>query len=128
MKKTLLISTLLFTASASSFAAQQGQQQAVPVQVAEVTSDTTTITQNLPGRVLAVRTAEVRARVDGILEKRIFTEGEDVKQGQPLFQIDDRVMKANVAAAKANLSTARAQQSLINKHLSVMKNYLSKVP
>ncbi|WP_227592935.1 efflux RND transporter periplasmic adaptor subunit [Kangiella spongicola] len=112
MKKTLLISTLLFTASASSFAAQQGQQQAVPVQVAEVTSDTTTITQNLPGRVLAVRTAEVRARVDGILEKRIFTEGEDVKQGQPLFQIDDRVMKANVAAAKANLSTARAQQKL----------------
>ena len=113
MKKAILISTLLVTASVStSYAAQQGEQQAAPVQVAEVTSDTTTITQNLPGRVVAVRTSEVRARVDGILEKRLFTEGVDVKQGQPLFQIDDRVMKANLNAAKADLSNARAQQKL----------------
>ncbi|WP_223668749.1 efflux RND transporter periplasmic adaptor subunit [Kangiella shandongensis] len=116
MRKVTLLSTLIIAATIStSFAAEEAQQQkpqAVPVQVAEVTADTTTITQNLPGRVVAIRTAEVRARVDGILEKRIFTEGEDVKKGQPLFQIDDRVMKANVAAAKADLSTARAQQKL----------------
>ncbi|RDX37739.1 efflux RND transporter periplasmic adaptor subunit [Kangiella sp. HD9-110m-PIT-SAG07] len=113
MKKTLLISALLITTSTSTgFAAQQGEQQAVPVEVAEVTTDTTTITQNLPGRVVAIRTSEVRARVDGILEKRLFTEGVDVKQGQPLFQIDDRVMKANLNAAKADLSNARAQQKL----------------
>ena len=66
-----------------------------------MTSDITTLTQNLPGRVVALRTAEVRARVDGILESRIFKEGADVKKGQALFQIDDRTMKANVAAAKA---------------------------
>jgi membrane fusion protein (multidrug efflux system) len=114
MKKAIFISTLLLAAGMNSaFAAQQGgEQQAAPVQVAEVTSDTTTITQNLPGRVVAIRTSEVRARVDGILEKRLFTEGVDVKQGQALFQIDDRVMKANVNAAKADLSTARAQQKL----------------
>ena len=114
MKKAIFISTLLLAAGTNSaFAAQQGgEQQAVPVQVAEVTSDTTTITQNLPGRVVAIRTSEVRARVDGILEKRLFTEGVDVKQGQALFQIDDRVMKANVNAAKADLSTASAQQKL----------------
>ncbi|GAA4358636.1 efflux RND transporter periplasmic adaptor subunit [Kangiella marina] len=113
MKKLLLVGTLLMASSASlSFAAQQGEQQAVPVEVTEVTSETTTITQNLPGRVVAIRTSEVRARVNGILEKRIFTEGQDVKQGQPLFQIDDRVMKANYAAAKADLSNAVAQQKL----------------
>lgn len=113
MKKTILISTLLFaTGISNSFAAEQGQQQAVPVQVTEVTADTTTITQNLPGRVVAVRTSEVRARVDGILEKRVFKEGEDVKKDQPLFHIDDSVMKANVAVAKADLSAARAQQKL----------------
>ena len=123
MKKAILISTLLVTASVStSYAAQQGEQQAAPVQVAEVTSDTTTITQNLPGRVVAVRTSEVRARVDGILEKRLFTEGVDVKQGQPLFQIDDRVMKANLNATKADLSNARAQQKL-NKQ--TLKRYES---
>lgn len=114
MKKIVLISTLLLSASATTgFAAEQGQQQqAVPVQVAKVSSDTTTITQNLPGRVVAIRTSEVRARVDGILEKRIFKEGADVEKGQALFQIDDRVMKANVAAAKADISTAQAQQKL----------------
>lgn len=113
MKKVILISALLAAIGTnSSFAAGEGQQQAVPVQVAEVTSDKTTITQNLPGRVMAIRTAEVRARVDGILEKRIFTEGQDVEKGQALFQIDDRVMSANVNAAKADLSNARAQQKL----------------
>ncbi|AOE49064.1 efflux RND transporter periplasmic adaptor subunit [Kangiella sediminilitoris] len=113
MKKTLFISSLLLSIyTSAAFAAQQGQQQAVPVQVAEVTADTTTITQNLPGRVVAFRTSEVRARVDGILEKRLFSEGVDVKQGQALFQIDDRVMKANVAAARADLNTAIAQQKL----------------
>ena len=120
MKKIVLISTLLISASATTgFAAQQGEQQAAPVQVAEVTAETTTITQNLPGRVVAVRTSEVRARVDGILEKRLFTEGVDVKQGQPLFQIDDRVMKANLNAAKADLSNARAQQKLNKQTLRI---------
>lgn len=114
MKKVILISVILAaTATNSSFAAAEGQQQqAVPVQVAEVTSDTTIITQNLPGRVVAIRTAEVRARVDGILEKRVFTEGQDVEKGQALFHIDDRIMSANVNAAKADLSAAQAQQRL----------------
>lgn len=127
MRKVTLLSTLIIAATIStSFAAEEQQQQpqAVPVQVAEVTADTTTITQNLPGRVVAIRTAEVRARVDGILEKRIFTEGEDVKKGQPLFQIDDRVMKANVAAAKADLSTAQAQQKLNQQTLKRYANLL----
>ncbi|MBI1181058.1 MAG: efflux RND transporter periplasmic adaptor subunit [Alphaproteobacteria bacterium] len=62
----------------------------------------------LPGRVQAIRTAEVRARVDGIIERRLYEEGSDVKQGAPLFRIDPREMQANYGAAKAALSRAEA--------------------
>ena len=47
-----------------------------------------TITQNLPGRVQAYRTAQVRARVEGVVEKRLFAEGSEVKAGASLFKID----------------------------------------
>ena len=48
------------------------------------------LTKDLPGRLQAWRTAQVRARVDGIVEKRLFTEGSDVKAGATLYQIDPR--------------------------------------
>ena len=62
----------------------------------------------LPGRVQAYRTAEVRARVDGIVERRLFEEGSYVAAGKALFRIDPRQLTANVNAARAQL--ARAQQ------------------
>jgi membrane fusion protein (multidrug efflux system) len=66
----------------------------------------------LPGRVQAVRTAEVRARVDGVVQKLLYTEGSDVKEGQKLFQIDPRDMQSNLDAARAAL--ARAQTAAAN--------------
>lgn len=60
------------------------------VVMVQVGSKAATLTQELPGRVEAVRTAQVRARVEGIVEKRLFTEGSDVRAGQPLFRLDDR--------------------------------------
>jgi len=48
----------------------------------------------LPGRIEPQRTAEIRARVDGIVEKLLYTEGTDVVAGTPLFQIDDSDYKA----------------------------------
>lgn len=112
---TLLKSTLLglfaSTLTLSSFAAEQGEQP-VPVEVSTVSEGITTFTQDLPGRVNAIRTAEVRARVDGILEKRVFTEGDMVKQGDVLFQIDKRQLQADVQAERANLNDAIAQQKL----------------
>lgn len=62
----------------------------------------------LPGRVQAIRTAEVRARVDGIIERRLFDEGTDVKAGQALFAIDPREMTAALNAAQAALARAQA--------------------
>lgn len=58
----------------------------------------------LPGRIQAVRTAEVRARVDGIVERRLYEEGSDVRAGQALFLIDPREMRAALAAAQATLT------------------------
>ena len=66
----------------------------------------------LPGRVQAFRTAEVRARVDGIIQRRLYEEGTDVGAGRALFQIDPRQMRASANAASAQL--ARAQASAAN--------------
>lgn len=62
----------------------------------------------VPGRVQAVRTAQVRARVDGIVERRLYNEGSDVKAGQQLFLIDPRELRATASAAKAALTRAEA--------------------
>jgi membrane fusion protein (multidrug efflux system) len=62
----------------------------------------------LPGRLEASRVAQVRARVPGIVQKRLFTEGSDVKAGQPLFQIDPASLQASVASAQATLARAQA--------------------
>ena len=62
----------------------------------------------LPARAEPVRTAQVRARVDGVVLKRLFTEGSEVKQGQSLFQIDPAPYQARLAAAQADVGSAQA--------------------
>lgn len=66
-----------------------------------------TVTE-VPGRVQAVRTAQVRARVDGIVERRLYNEGSDVKADQTLFLIDPRELRARVSAVEATLTRAQA--------------------
>jgi membrane fusion protein (multidrug efflux system) len=68
-------------------------------------------TSELPGRVQAIRTAQVRARVDGIVQKRLYAEGSDVKAGQPLFVIDPRELNAKLNAAAAALVRAEATEA-----------------
>lgn len=65
-------------------------------------------TADVPGRMQAVRRAEVRARVEGILEKREFTEGTDVAKDALLFRIDHRTLSANVDTASAVLARTKA--------------------
>lgn len=62
----------------------------------------------LPGRVQAYRTSEVRARVDGIVERRLFDEGSFVSAGKALFRIDPRQLSASSNAARAQLARAQA--------------------
>ncbi|MDI6745718.1 MAG: efflux RND transporter periplasmic adaptor subunit [Rhodocyclaceae bacterium] len=68
---------------------------------------TATLTQDLPGRLEAWRTAQVRARVEGIVEKRLFVEGTDVREGATLFRIDARTYQAAADAARADVEAAR---------------------
>lgn len=91
-------------------AANVGGAQMPPPEVAVVVAQRSDapVTYEVSGRVLAYRTAEVRARVEGIVEKRLYKEGGEVQEGQPLFRIDQRTLAANVAAAKAALAKARA--------------------
>lgn len=81
-----------------------------PPEVEVITVDPQPIANiiELPGRVQAVRMAEIRARVDGIIQQRLYEEGTDVEVGTPLFQIDQREMRANLKAAKAALERAEA--------------------
>ncbi|MFM5240393.1 efflux RND transporter periplasmic adaptor subunit [Aeromonas rivipollensis] len=64
----------------------------------------------LTGRTAPLRVAEVRPQVNGIILKRLFTEGSDVKAGQLLYQIDPAVYQAAVASAAANLAKAQANE------------------
>jgi membrane fusion protein, multidrug efflux system len=93
-----------------------GRQQAAaaprgPAEVGVVTLAPTavTLTQELPGRTSAFRVAEVRARVNGIVVKRLFTEGSDVREGQPLFRIDPAPYQAALDSARAQLARADAR-------------------
>ena len=62
-----------------------------------------------PGRMQAVRTAIVTARVEGIVERRVYVEGSEVRAGEVLFRIDGRTLAANLAGARASLAKAQAQ-------------------
>lgn len=66
------------------------------------------LTTELSGRLEAWRSAQVRARVPGIVARRLFTEGALVKEGQPLFQLDDASYRAAVASAEASVARADA--------------------
>lgn len=66
------------------------------------------VTNELPGRLEASRVAQVRARAAGIVQKRLFREGADVKAGQALFAIDAGPYRAAFDSAQANLARAQA--------------------
>jgi membrane fusion protein, multidrug efflux system len=85
-----------------------GQPPAAEVGVITVTPRTIGLVTELPGRLEASRVAQVRARVAGILEKRLFREGSDVKAGQLLFEIDSAPYRASLASADAALARALA--------------------
>lgn len=66
------------------------------------------LTTELPGRTTAYRSAEVRPQVNGIIQKRLFDEGSEVKAGQQLYQIDASVYEATLKSAEATLASTRA--------------------
>lgn len=87
-----------------------GMPQMPPAQVTVVTlkSEPVTLTRELPGRTSAVAEAEVRPQVNGIVKRRLFSEGGIVKAGQPLYELDDSVYRAEYDNARAALAKAEA--------------------
>lgn len=115
---------LITAATAAVLLAACGQKQSAPPQqtpevgVVTVQPTSVPVTSELPGRTNAFLVAQVRARVDGIVLRREFTEGSQVKAGQRLYKIDPAPYiaalnnaKATLANAEANLKTTTAQAS-----------------
>lgn len=103
--------TLVACGQSAPAAGASGPGGAMPlaeVGVVTVTPGDVGLITELPGRLEASRVAQVRARVAGILQKRLFTEGSDVRAGQALFSIDASPYEATLASATANVAKAEA--------------------
>lgn len=86
-----------------------GREAPAPVVgVVTVHPQTVALSVELPGRLESLRTADVRAQVGGIIQKRLFQEGSYVHAGQPLYQIDSSTYEAVLESARAQLATAQA--------------------
>ena len=99
------------------------QKEAPPPVVGVVTvhPETVALTTELPGRLESLRTADVRAQVGGIIQKRLFQEGSYVRAGQPLYQIDSSTYEANLESSRAQLASAQATLAKANADLARYK-------
>ncbi|MGO4378726.1 efflux RND transporter periplasmic adaptor subunit [Pseudoduganella sp. RAF19] len=94
--------------SGEAMAGHGGKMPPPEVGVFAVKTEALAMTTELPGRTSAYQVAEVRPQVGGLIQKRLFTEGADVKSGSPLYQIDPATYQATYNSAKAALAKARA--------------------
>jgi membrane fusion protein (multidrug efflux system) len=94
------------------------------VGVITIKTEPVTLTQELPGRISAIRVAEVRARVNGIVLKRLFKEGSDVKEGQVLYEIDSAQYEAALDSAQGTLARAEAGLNSARLKLDRMKSLI----
>ncbi|TDA45805.1 efflux RND transporter periplasmic adaptor subunit [Burkholderia pyrrocinia] len=128
---------LITVAAAAVFLAASGKKEKAPppqtpeVGVVTVQPQAVPVFSELPGRTSAFLVAQVRARVDGIVLRREFTEGTDVKAGQRLYKIDPAPYIAALNSAKATLAKAQAnlatQNALVARYkVLVAANAVSK--
>jgi len=78
------------------------------VSVVRVTPGQISVADELPGRVVAFRVAEIRPQVNGVIQRRLFEQGSEVKAGQPLFQINPAPFSADAGSAAAAVQRAQA--------------------
>jgi len=111
---TLARNVLLFACALALAGCSRSQSADKPqggppeVGVATLTAQSVAITAEAPGRTSAYLVAEVRPQVGGIIQKRLFTEGGEVRAGQALYQIDPATYEAALASAQASLARAEA--------------------
>jgi len=117
--------------AAGGGAAAHAQAPAPSVGVLTVKLGQVGVATELPGRLEAARSADVRARAGGVVMKRMFTEGSLVKAGQALYRMDDSTYADTALAAKATLAKAQANWQLADAKLKryqpmAEKNIVSK--
>lgn len=122
---SVLVSTVLLAAGCAKKAPAPATPPPVEVGVITITTQPVTLTRELPGRTSAFRVAEVRARVSGIVLKRLFTEGADVREGWPLYQIDPAPYQAALDSARAALARAEANAASTRLHEQRSKQLLA---
>ena len=108
---SVLTLSLLVVAGCSKQGAEGGQGGQMPppeVGVQTLQPATIPVQRDLVGRLSAFRSADVRARVPGVLQRRVYEEGSDVRRGQLLFQIDPAPLQAALGQARASQATAQA--------------------
>ncbi len=129
----LLLATCAVALCACGKKSAPPQQAQPPAEVGVVAMhpETLPLTRDLVGRLSAFRSSDVRARVAGVLVKRVYREGSDVKEGDLMFEIDPAPLKAALNASEATL--AQAQATYTNNHIAaerarelVPKGFVSK--
>ncbi|MXO66320.1 efflux RND transporter periplasmic adaptor subunit [Altericroceibacterium endophyticum] len=130
MRSPFMILALSLVLASCGGEQQAPEQQALPVEVIVVSPEKVPNVVELPARVEPVRVAEVRARVTGIVQKRLYEEGTDVRKGQALFRIDPSELRATYAQTEAALQRAKATaanaRAVVNRYKPLVdKNAIS---
>lgn len=103
----------------------QTQVSTAKVTVISIQPQSINFSENLPARVQAFRTAEIRPQVGGIIEKVLFTQGSEVKAGQPLYKINSETFEADVNSNRAGLNKAEAE---VNRLKIQLERYQQLLP
>ena len=122
----LLASCILLVAGCEKKNTQSARQAPTPVvSVVTVQPQAVTLTVELPGRTSAYRIAEIRPQVNGLIQKRLFTEGTVVNAGDILYQIDPAPFEAALQNAKAALIRSKASLPAVQSRAGRYKELLA---
>lgn len=113
----LFLSIGLLMQGCSSKEAAQPETPPAKVSVLNIQPQSVNFSENLPARVQAFRTAEIRPQVGGIIEKVLFTQGSEVKAGQALYKINSETFQADVNSNRASLNKAEAEVARLKVQL-----------
>lgn len=122
LKACLIATSFLVTALGASQAQEAGAMPPPAVAVIELTGKDVPVVNELPGRIAATRISEVRARVSGILQERVFEQGATVKKDDVLYRIDPRLFRVRVTSAEAALQRAKSIQDNARLQLERQKS------
>lgn len=114
----LFLSIGLILQGCGSEQATQAEAAPAKVSVLNIQPQSVNFSENLPARVQAFRTAEIRPQVGGIIEKVLFTQGSEVKAGQALYKINSEIFQADVNSNQASLNKAEAEVARLKVQLA----------